>query len=64
MGFLPPADTLAGLGCMRLSTAQERDPDRGVEVLHAALVAANTLGVTLLLDTADAYCRDEQERGT
>lgn len=26
-----------GLGCMRLSTAADRDEERAVEVLHAAL---------------------------
>jgi aryl-alcohol dehydrogenase-like predicted oxidoreductase/histidinol phosphatase-like enzyme len=43
---------------MRLSTAPERDDERGVRVIHAALDA----GVTLL-DTADAYCRDAGEAG-
>jgi len=46
------------LGCMRLSTDRDRDDARSVSVLHAALDA----GVTLL-DTADAYCWDEGERG-
>jgi aryl-alcohol dehydrogenase-like predicted oxidoreductase/histidinol phosphatase-like enzyme/predicted kinase len=48
----------AAIGCMRLSTAADRDDDRSIAVLHAALDA----GVTLL-DTADAYCLDEEERG-
>jgi aryl-alcohol dehydrogenase-like predicted oxidoreductase len=39
-----------GMGCMRLSTAADRDEERGLAVLHAALDA----GVTLL-DTADVY---------
>ena len=43
---------------MRLSTAPDRDEANGVAVIHAALDA----GVTLL-DTADAYCRDDSERG-
>ena len=47
-----------GLGCMRLSTASDRDDDRGVAVIRAALDA----GVTLL-DTADAYCHDESDVG-
>jgi aryl-alcohol dehydrogenase-like predicted oxidoreductase/histidinol phosphatase-like enzyme len=43
---------------MRLSTANDRDDARSIAVIHAALDA----GVTLL-DTADAYCRDESEVG-
>ena len=43
---------------MRLSTAPDRDAERAVAVIHAALDA----GVTLL-DTADAYCRDDTETG-
>jgi predicted oxidoreductase len=46
------------LGCMRLSTEPDRNDDRSIAVLHAAFDA----GVTLL-DTADAYCWDESERG-
>src|SRR5687767_15167818 len=46
------------IGCMRLSTDPDRDDDRSVELLHAALDA----GVTLL-DTADAYCLDERDIG-
>src|ERR1051325_6647601 len=47
-----------GMGCMRLSTASDRDDERSVTVLHAALDA----GVTLL-DTADAYCWSDEETG-
>jgi aryl-alcohol dehydrogenase-like predicted oxidoreductase/predicted kinase/histidinol phosphatase-like enzyme len=47
-----------GLGCMRLSTASDRDEANGLAVIHAALDG----GVTLL-DTADAYCWDDGERG-
>ena len=47
-----------GLGCMRLSTEADRDDTRGVAVIRAALDA----GVTLL-DTADAYCRDDRDTG-
>ena len=47
-----------GLGCMRLSTERERDEERGLTVLHAALDG----GVTFL-DTADAYCLDESDVG-
>jgi aryl-alcohol dehydrogenase-like predicted oxidoreductase/predicted kinase/histidinol phosphatase-like enzyme len=46
------------LGCMRLSTAPDRDEANGVAVIHAALDA----GVTLL-DTADAYAWDDGEVG-
>lgn len=43
---------------MRLSTERARDEAAAIAVLHAALDA----GVTLL-DTADAYCWNEDERG-
>jgi aryl-alcohol dehydrogenase-like predicted oxidoreductase/histidinol phosphatase-like enzyme/predicted kinase len=46
------------IGCMRLSTAPDRDEGQAVAVLHAALDA----GVRLL-DTADAYAHDESEAG-
>jgi aryl-alcohol dehydrogenase-like predicted oxidoreductase/histidinol phosphatase-like enzyme/predicted kinase len=46
------------IGCMRMSTAPDRDDERSVEVLHAAFDA----GVTLL-DTADAYCLDARDTG-
>jgi aryl-alcohol dehydrogenase-like predicted oxidoreductase/predicted kinase/histidinol phosphatase-like enzyme len=49
---------LVGIGCMRLSTDPDRDETRGIAVLHAALDE----GITLL-DTADAYCHDEQDTG-
>lgn len=47
-----------GLGCMRLSTAADRDDARSISVIHAALDA----GVTFL-DTSDAYAHDGQETG-
>ena len=47
-----------GMGCMRLSTAADRDDARAVAVIHAALEA----GVRLL-DTADAYARGAAETG-
>jgi aryl-alcohol dehydrogenase-like predicted oxidoreductase/predicted kinase len=47
-----------GMGCMRLSTEADRDDDRAVAVLHAALDA----GVSFL-DTADAYCLDDRDTG-
>jgi aryl-alcohol dehydrogenase-like predicted oxidoreductase/histidinol phosphatase-like enzyme/predicted kinase len=43
---------------MRLSTEPDRDEARSLAVLHAAFDA----GVNLL-DTADAYCWDDSERG-
>lgn len=46
------------LGCMRLSTAGERGETAAIGILHAALDA----GVTLL-DTADAYCWSDEDRG-
>jgi len=51
-------DRAVALGCMRLSTEPERDETAAVTVIHAALDA----GVTLL-DTADAYCWSDEERG-
>src|SRR5690242_14829286 len=47
-----------GLGCMRLSTAPDRDDARAILVIHAALDAGATL-----LDTSDAYCHDDTETG-
>src|ERR1051325_8895332 len=49
---------MIGLGCMRLSTSSERDDERAVDVIRAALDAGATL-----IDTADAYCRDETDAG-
>jgi aryl-alcohol dehydrogenase-like predicted oxidoreductase/predicted kinase len=49
---------MIGLGCMRLSTAPDRDEARGVAVVRAALDAGATL-----LDTADAYCHDDRDLG-
>jgi aryl-alcohol dehydrogenase-like predicted oxidoreductase/histidinol phosphatase-like enzyme len=43
---------------MRLSTAPQRDEPLAIAVIHAALDAGATL-----LDTADAYCRDESDVG-
>jgi aryl-alcohol dehydrogenase-like predicted oxidoreductase len=47
-----------GLGEMPLSLAGRPDEARAVRTIHAALDA----GVTLI-DTADAYCRDDSELG-
>lgn len=49
---------MIGLGCMRLSTAADRDDERGVAVIRAALDAGATL-----LDSADAYCLDDADVG-
>ena len=46
------------IGCMRLSTAADRDDARGRAVIAAALDA----GITLL-DTADVYAHDEADLG-
>jgi aryl-alcohol dehydrogenase-like predicted oxidoreductase/histidinol phosphatase-like enzyme/predicted kinase len=46
------------MGCMRLSTAADRDEARGIAVMHAALDA----GVRLF-DTADAYAHDASDLG-
>ncbi len=43
---------------MRLSTLPDRDDDRAMAVLHAALDAGATF-----LDTADAYCLDQSDVG-
>jgi aryl-alcohol dehydrogenase-like predicted oxidoreductase/histidinol phosphatase-like enzyme len=48
----------AAIGCMRLSTAPDRDEAQAIDVLHAAFAA----GVTLF-DTANAYCLDAGEAG-
>lgn len=54
--FLP--SRVLGMGGMRLSTARNRDDERAVAVVHAALDAG-----ARLLDTADAYCWDQSESG-
>jgi aryl-alcohol dehydrogenase-like predicted oxidoreductase len=53
-----PDVPLVGIGCMRLSTARDRDDTRAIDVVHAALDAGATF-----LDTADAYCWEESEAG-
>ena len=47
-----------GLGCMRLSTEEQRDPERAARTIAAAFSA----GITVF-DTARAYGRDERELG-
>ena len=49
---------MLGVGCMRLSTGRDRDEERGVAVIRAALEA----GITLI-DTAHSYCLDDVESG-
>jgi aryl-alcohol dehydrogenase-like predicted oxidoreductase/histidinol phosphatase-like enzyme len=49
---------MIGLGCMRLSTTPDRDDERGVAVIRAALDAGATL-----LDSADAYAQDDRDTG-
>jgi aryl-alcohol dehydrogenase-like predicted oxidoreductase/histidinol phosphatase-like enzyme/predicted kinase len=56
--MIPPTSRAVGLGAMRLSTDPARDEARAIEVLRAALDA----GVTLI-DTANAYGLDEEDRG-
>ncbi|HEU4926087.1 MAG TPA: aldo/keto reductase [Vicinamibacterales bacterium] len=55
---IPAPQRPLAIGCMRLSTAPDRDEARAVAVLHAAFDE----GVRLL-DTADAYCLDDTETG-
>ena len=43
---------------MRLSTRADRDDERSVTVIRAALDAGATL-----LDTADSYCLDDSDVG-
>ena len=43
---------------MRLSTMPDRDDERAIAVLHAALDAGATF-----LDTANAYCLDQTDVG-
>jgi aryl-alcohol dehydrogenase-like predicted oxidoreductase len=47
-----------GLGCMRLSTARDRDEARGVDVVCAALDAG-----VVVVDTARAYAHDDHDLG-
>ncbi len=58
MGRASDGSPRIGMGCMRLSTDRQRDDDRAIAVLHAALDA----GVNFL-DTADAYCWDASDIG-
>ena len=53
-----PAPVTIGLGCMRLSTRADRDDERSVAVIRAALDAGATL-----LDSSDAYCLSDDDTG-
>lgn len=56
----PPSYTrdVIALGCMRLSTAKDRDDTRALAVIAAALD-----GGVQLFDTADAYAHDDHDVG-
>src|ERR1700716_59759 len=56
--WLDPSEVRVGLGCMRLSTDGNRDPDEAM----ATIVAATDAGITVF-DTAHAYGRDALEYG-
>jgi aryl-alcohol dehydrogenase-like predicted oxidoreductase len=58
LDWLAPSELRVGLGCMRLSTDPDRDPQRAGDTIAAAVNA----GVTVF-DTARAYGRDEHELG-
>ncbi len=55
---LAPSELRVGLGCMRLSTDEDRDEERALETFSAAVAA----GITVF-DTARAYGRGEDELG-
>ena len=56
--WLDDSELRIGLGCMRLSTADERNEELGLRTIAAAVAA----GITVF-DTARAYGRDESEHG-
>jgi aryl-alcohol dehydrogenase-like predicted oxidoreductase len=58
MGWLGPGELRVGLGCMRLSTDEDRNEERGIETV----VAAAEAGITVF-DTAHSYARGEDELG-
>jgi aryl-alcohol dehydrogenase-like predicted oxidoreductase len=53
-----PDVTVVGFGGMPLSLARRPDEATGIRVLHAAFDAGMTL-----VDTADVYCLDDDDRG-
>ncbi len=58
MVWLAPSELRIGLGCMRLSTDADRDPDQAAQTIEAAVGA----GITVF-DTARAYGHDAGELG-
>ena len=55
LSWLDPGELRVGLGCMRLSTDADRDEERAL----ATIVAAVEAGITVF-DTARAYGDNEQ----
>jgi len=53
-----PRKQPVGMGCMRLSTEQDRDETRAIELLHTAFDGGATF-----LDTADAYGLNDEDIG-
>jgi aryl-alcohol dehydrogenase-like predicted oxidoreductase len=58
LGWLDTSELRIGLGCMRLSTDENRDEELALETI----VAAADAGITVF-DTAHSYGRDENELG-
>ena len=58
MDWLAPTELRVGLGCMRLSTDAEHDPERARATIEAAAAAG-----IIVFDTARAYGRDAGELG-
>ena len=58
MDWLGPGELRVGLGCMRLSTDEDRNEERALETIAAALAA----GITVF-DTAHSYGHGEDELG-
>ena len=58
MDWLGPGELRVGLGCMRLSTHEERDDGCALDTIAAAAEA----GITVF-DTAHSYGRGENELG-
>jgi len=58
LGAGAPAVAAVGFGGMPLSISGRPDEAQGVKVIHAALDAGMTL-----IDTADAYCLDDDDTG-
>jgi len=56
--WLAETELRIGLGCMRLSTDEDRDEQRALDTIGAAVDA----GITIF-DTAHAYGRGENELG-